>query len=267
MNIVITAPSGKMGKLVVREALKRKDDFTIVGAVGNPSRDYIGKDISVAAKSDYVGANIYANIEEIIDKCDGVIDFSTTELSMKVVEAAAKYGKPLVLGTTGFTEEEENKIKAASKMTAISESHNTSLSVNLIYKIVEMLTKTIGKESDIDIIDYHDNKKLDAPSGTGKVIGKIVADSLGVSFDDKAKFGRVGKGIRGDNEITFHSVRSGNISSSHTVIFGMDGERIELTHHSYDFGTFAKGALTCMLYLKDKKSGMYDSIKCFGLDD
>ena len=265
MKIVITAPAGKMGKLLVREALKRKNDFEIVGAVGNPTRDYIGKDVSVAAKSDFVGANIYADIEEIIDRCDGVIDFSTTELSMEIVKSCVKHNKPLILGTTGFSEEEEKIIKDAGQHIAISESHNTSLAVNLIYKLVETLTKTIGKESDIDIIDYHDDKKLDAPSGTGKVIGHIVADALNVDFDEKAKYGRAGKGLRKENEITFHSIRSGNISSSHTIIFGMDGERIELTHHSYNFGTFAKGALTCMLYLKDKKPGMYSSTECFRL--
>lgn len=265
MKIIITAPSGKMGKLVVREALKRKNDFEIVGAIGNPKRDYIGKDISVASKTDFVGAMIYDNIDEIIDKCDGVIDFSTTELSMKIVKSCVKYKKPLVLGTTGFTNEEEKIIKEAGSTIAISESHNTSLAVNLMYKLVETIAKTVGNESDIDIIDYHDNKKLDAPSGTGKVIGHIIADALNINFDEKAKYGRQGKGVRGEHEITFHSIRSGNISSSHTVIFGMDGERIELTHHSYDFGTFAKGALTCMLFLKDKKPGMYESVECFSL--
>ena len=266
MKIVITAPSGKMGKLVVREALKRNKDFEIVGAVGNKARDYIGKDISVVSGTSFVGAKIYGDIEEIIDKCDGVIDFSVTELSMKVLKACVKYKKPIVIGTTGFSDEEETIIKEASKEIAISESHNTSLAVNLIYKLVETLTKTIGKESDIDIIDYHDNKKLDAPSGTGKVIGHIIAENLGVNFDEKAKYGREGKGIRGTNEITFHSIRSGDISSSHTIIFGMDGERIELTHHSYDFGTFAKGGLDCILYLKDKKPGMYSSLECLKLE-
>ena len=265
MKIVIIAPSGKMGKLLVREALKRKNDFEIVGAVGNPIKDYIGKDISVVAKSDFVGANIYADIEEIIDKCDGVVDFSMVDVSMKVLDSCVRHKKPLMLGTTGFSEEQEMKIKEASKSIAISESHNTSKAVNLIYKIVEEMTKTIGKDSDIDIIDYHDNKKLDAPSGTGKVIGSIVAKNLGVDLKEKQKFGRSGKGERKENEITFHSIRSGNISSSHTVIFGMDGERIELTHHSYDFGTFAKGGLDCLLYLKDKKPGMYSSIECLGL--
>lgn len=265
MKIIITAPSGKMGRLVVREALKRKNDFEIVGAIGNPAKDYIGKDISAATKGDFVGANIYGDIEEIIDKCDGVIDFSTTELSMKVIKSCAKHKKPYVLGTTGFSESEEKEIKELSKNMPMTESHNTSKAVNLIYKLVGKITEVLGKESDIDIIDYHDKKKLDAPSGTGKVIGNIVADKLGVKLSDKAHFGREGKGIRGENEITFHSLRIGNVSSSHTVVFGMDGERIELTHHSYDFGTFAKGALDIILYLSGKPAGMYDSTECLGL--
>ena len=265
MKIIIIAPAGKMGRLLVREALKNKNNFEIVGAVGNPNKDYVGKDISFASKTDFVGANIYADIEEIIDKCDGVIDFSTVESSMKVLASCVKHKKALMLGTTGFDEGQEKLIKESANSIAISESHNTSKAVNLIYKIVAEITNSLGKESDIDIIDYHDNNKLDAPSGTGKVIGNIVAENLGVNLKDNAKFGRSGKGIRKENEITFHSIRSGNISSSHTVIFGMDGERIELTHHSYDFGTFAKGGLECLLYLKDKKPGMYSSLECFNL--
>ena len=265
MKIVITAPSGKMGKLVVREALKRPDDFTIVGAVGNPCRDYIGKDISAATHGEEVGAKIYGNIEEIIAECDGVVDFSTVELSMQVVEACVKHHKPLLLGTTGFSAEQEKIIEEAGEHIAIAESHNTSKAVNLVYELLKTITAVLGKESDVDIVEMHDNKKLDAPSGTSKVMGHIIADELGVDWDEKAVFGRKGRGIRGEKEITYHSLRSGNISSSHTVVFGMDGERLELTHHAYDFGTFAKGSLDCILFLKDKAPGMYSSQEALGL--
>lgn len=248
MKIVITAPAGKMGKLIVREALKRKNEFEIIGAVGNPNSSYIGKDISVASMTENVGALIYKNIEEIIDKCDGVIDFSRIKVSMEVLDSCVKYKKSLMIGTTGFSDIEEKKILDASKIIAISESHNTSKAVNLLYQTVAKYTKAIGKESDIEIIDYHDNKKIDMPSGTGKVFASIVRENLK------------------DKKVTNHSLRIGNVSSSHTIVFGMDGERIELTHHAYDFSTFAKGALDCMLYLKDKKPGMYSSLECLGLE-
>ena len=265
MKIVVMAPAGKMGKLVVREALKRKDELTIVGAVGNPARDYIGCDISAATHGDFVGAKIYGDIEEIIGECDGVVDFSTVETSMKTVAACVKHRKPLLLGTTGFSEEQERSIAEAAKSIPLAESHNTSKAVNLVYELLRTITATIGRDSDVDIIDMHDNLKLDAPSGTAKVMGRIIAETLGVDWNEKAVFGRKGKGVRGKDEITYHSLRSGNISSSHTVVFGMDGERLELTHHSYDFGTFAKGALDCILFLRDKEAGMYTSQEAFGL--
>ena len=266
MKIVITAPTGKMGKLVVREALKRPEDFTIVGAVGTPGRDYIGKDISVAAMSAPVGALTYDNIENIIAECDGVIDYSTVELSMQVLDACVRHKKPLLLGSTGFDREQEDAIHDASKVIPIAESHNTSKAVNLVYELLRKVTAIVGGESDIDIIEMHENKKLDAPSGTSKVMGRIIAETLQVDWDEKARFGRGGTGQRGEQEITYHSIRSGNLPSSHTAIFGMDGERIEITHHAYDYGTFAKGGLEIMLYIRDKEPGMYTSQQAFGLE-
>lgn len=265
MKIVITAPGGKMGRLVVREALKRPADFTVVGAVGAPGRDYIGKDVSVAAMSAPVGALTYDNIEDIIGECDGVVDFSTVELSMQVLDACIRHKKPLLLGTTGFDNEQEALIAEAAKVIPIAESHNTSKAVNLVYELLRKVTAIVGSESDIDILEMHDNKKLDAPSGTAKVMGRIIAQGLQVDWEENARFGRGGTGCRGEGEITYHSVRSGNLPSSHTVIFGMDGERIEITHHAYDYSTFAKGGLECILFLRDQKPGMYTSQQAFGL--
>lgn len=265
MKIVITAPSGKMGRLVVREAQKRPQDFTIVGAVGNPCRSYIGKDISAAAGGAEVGAKIYGDIEQIIEQCDGVVDFSTVELSMQVVDACVRHRKPLLLGTTGFSPEQEEQIARAGETIALAESHNTSKAVNLVYELLRTITACVGKESDIDIIEMHDRAKLDAPSGTARVMGQIIAQEMGAEWEECARFGRAGKGARGEGEITYHSLRSGNIASSHTVVFGMDGERIELTHHAYDFGTFAKGALDGILFLKDRAAGMYSSQEALGL--
>ena len=158
MRIVITAPGGKMGRLVVREALKRPEAFTIVGAVGRPGRDYIGKDISAAAMSAPVGAQIYGNIEDIIDECDGVIDFSTVDLSMAVLEACVRHKKPLLLGTTGFDHAQEEIIAAAARVIPIAESHNTSKAVNLVYELLRQAAAIVGAESDIDIVEMHDNK-------------------------------------------------------------------------------------------------------------
>ena len=252
MKLLITAPAGKMGRLVVQEARKRPKDFTLVGALGNPAASYTGQDISAAAGGPPVGALVYAHPEEIIGACDGVIDFSTVERSMEVVAACVKHRKPLLLGTTGFSPEQEAVIAQAGQTIPLSLSHNTSKAVNLVYQLLAAITRSLGPSADIDIVDMHDNQKRDAPSGTAKTMGQVITQAL--SQGDTGK------------EIAYHSIRSGNIASTHTVIFGLEGERIELTHHAYDYTTFAKGALDGILFLLDKPPGRYSSQEILGLD-
>lgn len=263
MKLVIIGPAGKMGRLIVQEALKRPELYTIIGAVGNPKRDYIGKDISIAANCDLVGAPVYGRIQDIIAACDGVVDFSTVDTTMEVAAVCVQHQKPLLVGTTGFTPEQEALLSKAGEAIPISVAHNTSKVVNLMYTILRTITQAIGPEADIDILEMHDNQKLDAPSGTAKVIGQIIAEELGLSWEDAAQFGRAG--MRSEGEITYHSIRSGNIASSHTVIFGLDGERLELTHHAYDYSTFAKGALEGIRFLEDQAPGVYDSDVILGI--
>lgn len=248
MKLLVTAPGGKMGRLVVAEARKRPEDFTLVGAVGNPASGYIGQDISAAAGGPPVGALVYGGLEEIIDACDGVIDFSTVARSMEVVAACVKHRKPLLLGTTGFSPEQEAVIAQAGEVIPLSESHNTSKAVNLIYQLLDTVTRALGPETDIDIIEMHDNQKRDAPSGTAKTMGQAITQA------------------DPDQKVTYHSVRSGNLPSTHTVIFGLEGERIELTHHAYDYTTFAKGALEGIRFLRDQPPGCYSSREILGLE-
>ena len=266
MRLLITAPAGKMGRLIVREALKRPDEFSIIGALGNPARDYIGKDIGTAANCGPVGALVHGEVEEIIDACDGVVDFSTPETTMRVVDACVRHRKPLLIGTTGFSREQEAVIAHAGEVIPLSEAHNTSRAVNLIYALLRTISRTVGRDADVDILEMHDNRKQDAPSGTSKVMGRIIAEELGLDWETAARFGRAGDGSRAGGEIVYHSVRSGDIASTHTVIFGMEGERIELTHHAYDYSTFAKGALDGILYLLNQPPGMYDSNRILGIE-
>lgn len=184
---------------------------------------------------------------------------------MKVVDACVRYQKPLLIGATGFTNEQESVIARAGECIPLSESHNTFKAVNLIYSLLRTIIRAVGQESDVDIVALHDNRKMDAPSGISKVMGRMIADELGLSWEESARFGRAGNSPRGDKEITYHSIRSGDIASSHTVIFGTEGERIELTHHAYDYSTFAKGALDAIPFLRDQKPGKYDSNTILGI--
>ncbi|MCR4955088.1 MAG: 4-hydroxy-tetrahydrodipicolinate reductase [Lachnospiraceae bacterium] len=265
MNIIVTAPRGKMGHFITKVAEER-EGVTVVGAVAPKGRDYIGKDVGeVALLGKSIGVLVVDDLESIIDKCDCIIDFSTKEFSMEVLDLAIAHKKALVLGTTGFSEEEKKKIEDAGKEIPMLYAANTSKLVNVMNKVLEMVTKAVGEEMDIEILEYHDQLKKDAPSGTSKEMGELIAHTMGKDIKDLAVYGREGHSPREKGSIGYHSIRSGNISSSHTVMFGGIGERLEITHHAYDYECFAIGAVDAALYLKDKGVGNYTIKEVLGL--
>ena len=134
---------------------------------------------------------------------------------------------------------------------------NTSKLVNIMNKLLEMVTTIAGNDLDIEILEMHDQWKKDAPSGTSKEMGEIMAHALGKELNDIAVYGREGASPRVPGTIGYHSLRAGNIPSSHTVFFGGMGERLEITHHSYNWECFARGACDCAAYLADKEPGFY----------
>lgn len=257
MKIIIIAPKGKMGRLITKVSSEYKD-LEIVAGLGRPGSDYIGQDIGiVAGLGRKIGALVVDNLEDVIREYDAIIDFSTAELSMEVLDMAVKHKKSLVCGTTGFSEADLEKFHEASKEIPFLFASNTSRIVNLMYRLLEITAKAIGSISDIEIIEMHDAFKKDAPSGTSKEMGEIIAQAMEKELKDIAVHGRVGAGERIPGTIGYHSVRSGDISSSHTVMFGLMGERLELTHHAYSFECFARGACDGVLFLKDKAPGFY----------
>lgn len=241
IKILVTAPKGKMGKMIVKVAAE-SSDIQLVGGLGPEGRDYIGRDIGpVAGLGFEVGAPIYSNIEEVIDSCDLVIDFSTVGLSLDVLDVCIAHKKAFICGTTGFSEEQEARIKEAGKKIPMLKAANTSYLVNLMRRLLGIAASSLGDMAKIEIIDYHDQKKLDAPSGTAKELGAEMASASG----------------KDPGEIAYHSVRAGDISSTHTVIFGLMGERMEMTHISYNWECFARGAIEAARFLKDKTPGLY----------
>ncbi len=241
IKILVIAPKGKMGKMIVKVAAE-SSDIKIVGGLGPEGRDYIGRDIGLASGLGYeVGALVYSDIEEIIDSCDVVVDFSTVELSIKVLEACIGHKKAFICGTTGFSPEQETKIKSAGKTIPVLKAANTSYLVNLMKRLLGIAASSLGEKAKIEIIDYHDQKKLDAPSGTAKELGAEMAAAAS----------------KDPEEIAYHSVRAGDISSTHTVIFGLMGERMEISHISYNWECFARGAIDAVRYLKGRSPGLY----------
>ncbi len=257
MKLIVVGPKGKMGKLITKIAAERTD-LELVAGIGPKGRDYIGKDIGTVAAIGYeVGVPVVDDLESVIDSCDVIIDFSTKEMAMEVVKLAVAHQKALVCGTTGFSAEEFAAFEKAAETIPMLYAANTSKLVNIMNKLLELVTKAVGNELDIEILEMHDQWKKDAPSGTSKEMGEIMAHALGKELQDIAVYGREGASPRTPGTIGYHSLRAGNIPSSHTVYFGGMGERLEITHHSYNWECFARGACDCAAYLEGKAPGFY----------
>ena len=265
MKIIVVGPRGKMGKLITQVAASR-EDFELVGAVAPKGRDYIGMDLGTAAMvGRELGVPVTDDLESVIDRCDVIIDFSTKEMGMQVLDLAIAHKKALVCGTTGFSAEEMQRFKDAAKEIPMLYAANTSKLVNIMNKLLELVTATLKEDIDIEILEMHDQWKKDAPSGTSKEMGEIMARALGKELEDIAVYGREGACPREPGTIGYHSLRAGNIPSSHTVFFGGMGERLEITHHSYNWECFARGACACAAYLEGKGPGFYTIQDVLGL--
>lgn len=257
MKVIVIGPRGKMGRLITAAAAAR-DDMELTAGIAPKGRSYIGQDLgSVAMTGSELGIPVTDDLENVIDQCDVIIDFSTKETSMDVLDLAVVHKKALVCGTTGFTPAEMQRFQDASKEIPMLYAANTSKLVNIMNKLLELVTSTLKDEIDIEILEMHDQWKKDAPSGTSKEMGEIMAHALGKDLDDIAVYGREGASPRKPGTIGYHSLRAGNIPSSHTVFFGGMGERLEITHHSYNWECFARGACDCAAFLEGKEPGFY----------
>lgn len=257
MKVIVVGPKGKMGRLITQIAAGR-DDMELVAGIAPKERDYIGKDLGqIAMVGHDLGVQVVDELASVIDDCDVIIDFSTKEMAIDVLAEAIRHKKALVCGTTGFTPDEMRYFRDAAKEIPMLYAANTSKLVNVMNKLLEVTTTAIGDEADIEILEMHDQWKKDAPSGTSKEMGEIMAQAMGTKLDDIAIHGRHGSSPREKGTIGYHSLRAGNIPSSHTVYFGFMGERLEITHHSYNWECFARGACDCAAFLANKTPGYY----------
>ena len=193
--------------------------------------------------------------------CDVVIDFSTPDASIALARLAAERGGPaLVIGSTGFSPEQEAELMAASEKVAIVRSGNFSLGVNILIGLVEHAAQRLDpRDWDIEVIEAHHRLKVDAPSGTALMLGEAAADGRGHDLADvrSAPY----DGITGEREpgkIGFSSIRAGGIVGEHTVLFASSSETLSLSHSAIDRSLFAKGAVAAAAWVRTRRPGLYD---------
>ncbi len=247
IRILVTAPRGHMAGLIIKEAAQ-SGDIEVAGAVGPCGREYIGMDAGDVCGIGSIGISVSDDIEKIIDDCDVVVDYSQVEFSMQVLTSCVKHRKPLVCGTTGFSDFQCAEFEKAAHEIPVMKAANTSFMVQLMQNLIADAAAALSERCKIEIIDMHDENKLDAPSGTAIEMAETMATASGKTKD----------------EITFHSVRAGDIPSSHTVIFGANGERMEITHHAYNWECYAKGACDAVRFIAGRPAGLYKMADVLG---
>jgi 4-hydroxy-tetrahydrodipicolinate reductase len=257
IKLLVVGPNGHMGRALVKAAAATPQ-IDIVAGVGPRGRDYIGMDLGLlVGLGKCIGAPVVDDVRLFIDRCDVALECTKPSVSMDILEVCLEHGKAFVTGTTGFSDEQGRRIRDAGKFIPVLPASNASPIVHILYNLVRLATREAGEQADIDIVEMHHARKLDAPSATAREIGEIIADELGLDLDDIAEYGREGLGARAPSSIQFHSIRSGGVPSTHKVVFGFADERLELSHQVYTRDAFAGGLIEAVLFISTKKRGYY----------
>jgi 4-hydroxy-tetrahydrodipicolinate reductase len=263
-RVCVAGASGRMGQMLV-EAVQGSGDCVLTGALDMPSSPSIGLDAGAFAGRS-TGVVITADLAAGLSGSQALIDFTRPEGTMAHLEVCVAHRVNMVIGTTGFSDEQKVRIAEAAESIAIVMAPNMSVGVNVTLKLLEMAAKALSTGYDIEIIEAHHRHKVDAPSGTALKMGEVIATALGRDLRDCAVYAREGvTGERDPSSIGFATVRGGDIVGDHTVMFAGTGERIEITHKSSSRATYAQGSLRAVRYLSGRTRGLHDMFDVLGL--
>jgi len=266
IKAIVVGACGRMGKLLVN-GIAQDGDMELVGAVEAPGVPNIGKDAGEIAGAGALGVKIVDNLSEIIGKGDVAINFSAPkEAALAHLRTAVENGKPMVVGTTGFTPEEMGTIRELTSRIPCVMAPNMSVGINVLLKIVRDAASVLGDDYDVEIIETHHHFKKDAPSGTANRIAQVIAEALDRNLKEVGVYGREGiVGERPSKEIGIHAVRAGDIVGDHIVLFGGIGERLEITHRAQSRDPYMKGALKAAKWVVSAPKGLHDISEVLGL--
>jgi 4-hydroxy-tetrahydrodipicolinate reductase len=265
VNIIVAGAAGRMGIRIIN-IINETEGVRLTGAFEHPDNPMVGQDAGQTAGIGIKGVKISNSLMDIVATGDVIIDFTMPLATINNVKNAAASGKPIVIGTTGITDEQIKEIKGHSEKIPVVLAPNMSVGVNVMFKIAAEMAKILGSDYDMEIVEAHHRLKKDAPSGTAIGLAKKLAEATGRDLSKTAVYSRHGMiGQRTDEEIGIQTVRAGDITGDHTVIFGGIGERLELTHRAHNRDNFAKGAVRAAKWIINRKPGLYDMQDVLGL--
>ena len=246
INLAITGCMGRMGQQIIK-SVKSNKNFRLVALTEN---EVIIKKIN--------GIKVLQNKIETLKKADIIIDFTTPKCTFEILKIASKIKKKVVIGTTGFSKNEENLIKKYSKEVSILKAGNMSLGINLMMYLTEIASRSLNDDFNSKVFEIHHKHKKDYPSGTALMLGKGIAKGKNKNF-----YSLIGKKYLNKkdfpygNKINFNSIRKGEIIGEHEVKFSSGKEIITLNHEAFDRALYSEGALSAAKWLKKKKPGLY----------
>jgi 4-hydroxy-tetrahydrodipicolinate reductase len=267
MRLIVVGAGGRMGRTLVK-AIADTNGVVLAGAVDAEGSAVIGRDVGELAGLGANGVKVEVDPALLLAKADALIDFTVPAATIAFAEIVAKQGLVHVIGTTGLSPEDEKLIATAAQRSTIVKSGNFSLGVNLVSALVRRVARTLDQEFDIEIVEMHHNKKIDAPSGTALMFGRAAAEGRNIDLASRSERGRDGHtGARRPGDIGFASLRGGTVVGDHTVVFAGPAERIELSHKVEDRMIFARGAVKAAMWAHGRKPGLYSMADVLGLAD
>lgn len=265
IQAIVIGVGGKMGGRIV-SAIGSAEDIELVGAVERPDHPLIGRDVGETLGLGTTGIRITADMAAAAAAGDVIIDFTSHEASLVHLEMAASTGRSIVIGSTGFTAEEMERVRELAKSARCVLAPNMSIGVNVLYRVLRDVARVLGDDYDVEIVEAHHHTKKDAPSGTAVRMAEVLAEALGRNLDQVGVYARKGMiGARTKEEIGIQTIRAGDIVGDHTVIFAGVGERLEFIHRAHSRDNFARGAVLAAKWIGAQPHGLYDMQDVLGL--
>jgi 4-hydroxy-tetrahydrodipicolinate reductase len=255
LTIGIHGASGRMGLRLI-QLIQTDPALTLGAALDRADHPQLGRDAGTVAGLGPLGVPIASSFDPAA-ALDAMIDFSSPSGTIVIADVCRTRGIPLVVGTTGFSPSQKHAVEAAADKIPLLISPNLSRAVNLLMKLAGEAARSLGPSADIEIVERHHHDKKDAPSGTALRLAEIVGQAIGTGPDGYTHGRRGAVGARPRGEIGLHALRTGDNPGEHTVVFGLLGECLELSHRALNRDGFARGALDAAKFLAAKPPGLY----------
>jgi 4-hydroxy-tetrahydrodipicolinate reductase len=264
VKAIVVGAAGKVGGRIVH-IINETPSIELSQAVERPDHPAIGRDIGEIIGLGKMGIPLEKAMKK--EKGAVIINFSSPQASMESLEFARENGLAAVIGTTGLSPAQTERLREISKSMRCVFSPNMSVGVNVMFQVVRDVARVLGPEYDIEILEAHHRLKKDSPSGTAVKLGEVIADAIGRNFAQVGVYGRKGMvGERTRDEIGMQVIRAGDIVGEHTVLFGGVGERLEIIHRAHSRDNFARGAVRAALWIVNQPNGLYDMQDVLGLN-